>query len=350
MRKSVSQTFAAISGVVLLLGAAASTALAEPAGESTWFAPMLSAMAPGALKPSSVAGAPAAKSALTDRRLMLMKSVQLMRGHTKAPFGVDAAPQLQYYGGPLLGNVKVQLVYWNNQVAYQDKLPGFFSSITQSAYFDWLNEYNGGGTSVGRGSYLGAYTDSAVGTGQIEDADIRTELTSLLSKNAIPQPDANTLYMVYFPPGLNVDLDGSGSCQVFCAYHNTFMNGGKEVNYGVIPDQGGSCAGGCGGNADQFNNETSVSSHELIEAVTDPAVGLVTGNTPQAPLGWYDGTYGEIGDICNAVQAQVGSYTVQRVWSNSRGLCVASAADSGSPFTPQSANSSNNSGPIARQP
>jgi hypothetical protein len=122
---------------------------------------------------------------------------------------------------------------------------------------------------------------------------------------------------------------------VFCAYHNTFMNNGAEVNYGIIPDQGGSCAGGCGGDADTFNNETSVSSHEMIETVTDAAVGLVQGNTPTAPLAWYDTTYGEIGDICNAVQNKVGNYVVQREWSNKRGLCVSDAGDAGVPAAQQ---------------
>jgi|GEM_PF-4453249 len=358
MKMRVSSAVAAVSGAVLLLSGAAVTARSAEqalgaAGESSWFSPMAAVMAPGALTPKTSAGKPVPASALTDRRLMLTKSLQLMRGKSKKPFGVEATAQLQYYGGPLLPNVKVQLVYWNGSVQFQDKLPGFYSYITQSPYFDWLNEYNAGGFSIGRGSYAGAFTDNASpATGQIEDADIRTELTSLISKNAVPQPDANTLYMFYFPPGLNIDMDGSGSCQVFCAYHNTYTNNGTEINYGVIPDQGGSCAGGCGGNADQFNNETSVSSHEMIEAVTDPAVGLVTGNTPQAPLGWYDANNGEIGDICNAVQGQVGSYTVQRVWSNSRNLCIDSADDSGAPGSSSSVASGdqNNTTPIGQRP
>ena len=331
-----------------LLAFAAVSAGAQAASESTWFAPMSAVAAPGAMTPKSSAAAPVAPK--FQSKMLLMKGVHLMNGHSKAPFGVQSVPQLKYYGGPMLDNVKIQLVYWNSAVAYQDQLPGFFSSITQSPYFDWLTEYNSPSVTLGRGSYLGAYVDSAVGSGQIEDADIQTELSRLLSKNAIPQPDANTLYMVYFPPGLNIDMSGSGSCQVFCAYHSAFMSGGTEINYGVIPDQGGSCSGGCGGDANQFNNETSVSSHEMIEAVTDPAVGLVTGNTPQAPLGWYDTTYGEIGDVCNAVQGKVGSYTVQREWSNSRGLCVSSADDSGAPFVPQQSSNTGDGGSIAGRP
>jgi hypothetical protein len=67
-----------------------------------------------------------------------------------------------------------------------------------------------------------------------------------------------------------------------------------------------------------------VSSHELIEAVTDPAVGVAA--TYASPLSWYNKTYGEIGDLCNAQQGTVlgtdgVNYTVQKEWSNSTLSC-----------------------------
>ncbi|MDE2292267.1 MAG: hypothetical protein KGL53_09305 [Elusimicrobia bacterium] len=336
----VRSSIAKVVGAALALGGAASVVWAAPqaASGSEWYAPVAQAAAAGALKPLVLKGQQPASA--PDRvgtpTMFLMKGVQLMHGHAKAPISIKSDPKLAYYGGPMLGNVKVQVVYWNKDVAYQDRLPGFYSTITGSPYFDWLKEYDAGKSAVGEGSYAGSYADSvpAASGSQIKDADIRAELGKLIEKGKVTQPDPNTLYMVYFPPGLNIDLDGNGSCQVFCAYHNTFLHGGQEVNYGVLPDQGGQCSGGCGSDADQFNNETSVSSHELIEAVTDPAVGLVQGNTPQAPLGWYDTSYGEIGDICNAAQAKVAGYVVQREWSNRRNLCVASDSDPGSPFVP----------------
>jgi hypothetical protein len=328
---------------VVLTAAAALPALASDSGRA-WYADAAALLTPGAVRPKTPAHGPVH---VGRARLMRMKGIQLMNGLSKAPVGTASTPHLQYFGGPLLSKVKVQIVYWNSQVSHQDKLPGFYSSVLKSPYFDWLKEYDGGGQTVGEGKYLGAYTDSvkAAAGSQIEDADIRTELSKRIADKSLPAPDANTLYMVYFPPGLNIDLGGSGSCQVFCAYHNTYTADGRTVAYGVIPDQGGSCAGGCGGAANEFDNETSVSSHELIEAVTDPQVGLVTGNQPEAPMGWYDSNYGEIGDICNAVQAKVGAYTVQREWSNSRNLCVASQDDPGSPVSPWGVTSANGSSP-----
>src|SRR6185295_1015773 len=102
-------------------------------------------------------------------------------------------------------------------------------------------------------------------------------------------------------------------------YHNTSVHNSKNLIYGVMPDLSGGCASGCGGST-KFGNTTSVSSHELIEAVTDPAVGLSTTIGP--PLAWYDSIGGEIGDICNALQGTLGQWTVQKQWSNKHGVCM----------------------------
>ena len=93
------------------------------------------------------------------------------------------------------------------------------------------------------------------------------------------------------------------------------------VFYGVIPDQGGACAGGCGPSP-VADGTTDVSSHELIEAVTDPGVGLAKSNA--SPLAWYDQSNGEIGDICSGSgdSATEAGYTVQLEWSNAKNGCI----------------------------
>jgi hypothetical protein len=114
--------------------------------------------------------------------------------------------------------------------------------------------------------------------------------------------------MTYFPPQVVITQGGSASCVAggFCAYHGTTSNtfNSKNLLYGVMPDfgTGSGCDVGCGGGT-EFQNITSVSSHELAETVTDADVGLVQTLVP--PLAWYDSNNGEIGDICNGLQAQV---------------------------------------------
>jgi hypothetical protein len=135
--------------------------------------------------------------------------------------------------------------------------------------------------------------------------------------------------MIYFPPGKTITQGGSSSCVGggFCAYHgttNSLING-QHVLYGVMPDMqaGSGCATGCG-TSSVFGNYTSVTSHELVEAMTDAQVGIATVIGP--PLAWYDSTNGEIGDICNGQQATYvangTSYVIQLEFSNAANNCV----------------------------
>ncbi|KAJ3081488.1 hypothetical protein HDU99_005573, partial [Rhizoclosmatium hyalinum] len=195
-----------------------------------------------------------------------------------------------------------------------------------SSWYDVLAQYN-----VYRGSAVPGFSVSATKTALDDVNDIHPFLTNLISTGQI-KPTANTYYPIHFAPGISITQGGSASCSVFCAYHGTIdissLNvGTKYLYYGVIPDQGGSCAGGCGSNPSTVNNMFSVASHELAEAATDAAVGVAT--VIGSPLAWYDQTNGENGDICNAQQGTtVGAdgvtYVVQLTWSNSDNACIAS--------------------------
>ncbi|KAJ3308009.1 hypothetical protein HDU76_004189, partial [Blyttiomyces sp. JEL0837] len=196
------------------------------------------------------------------------------------------------------------------------------------------SEYNTPTQKIGTGTFGGSYTETGTIKSSLDDVnDIQPYLKGLITKGVI-KPNANTYYAMHFGPGISITQGGSSSCVQFCAYHGTidissFNLGTKYLYYGIMPDQGGSCAGGCGSSSNTFNNLCSVSSHELVEAITDAAVGLATGNA--SPLAWYDQTNGEIGDICNAQQGTVVggdgvTYTVQAQWSNSQNACIVSKA------------------------
>jgi hypothetical protein len=242
---------------------------------------------------------------------------------------VEAAPagsHLKYYGGPVLQNVKVFNVFWKSTVRYQNEMNAFYPAVLNSNYMDWLNEYDTAGQHIGRGSFAGSYVDPSAPSGStITNDQIQAELSRLLDSSAVPANDGqNMLYMFYFPSGVKIQLDpNTSSCVQFCAYHNTYTHGGKNVYYGVMPDvNAGACSFGCG-TAGGAGNLTAVSSHELIEAVTDGAVGLVQGDQPVAPLAWYDTTNGEIGDICVGQMGNVAGQAVQLEWSNFENACIA---------------------------
>ena len=273
---------------------------------------------------SSTAGALAQAKGGTRVHVMPLHAGKIKSAAT-AP-GASGA-KLVYNGGKVIANVNVWNVYWGGGVQFTSHTESFWKDITTSAYMSVFDEYATPTQTIGQGSFGGAVTATGVSTtGTVTDAQVQTEIDKLISAGKLPaNTDGNQLYMVYFPPGLTITgPQGSGtSCVDFCAYHGTYnSSSGSETYYGVVPDLGGSCAGGCGGSAQQ-DNVTSVSSHEFSEAITDAEVGLAV-NATGAPLAWYDQTYGEIGDICNASQDTVDGYTVQLEWSNQQGLCVSS--------------------------
>jgi hypothetical protein len=228
-------------------------------------------------------------------------------------------PHLSYSNGPLIQNVKVFDVFWSPGYAYKDMLTSYYTAITQSAYFDWLSEYNVTNYKIGRGSFIGLYEDTHSATTKVtlDDAkEIPDYINSLIDNHKVPAPDDDTIYMIYFPAAATITLQGYTSCQYFCAYHHSYSKNGQMVRYAIMPDvNAGLCALGCGSGA-AFANLTSVSAHELIEAVTDPDDGT----------GWYDNTpnsqCGEIGDICNGSTGTVANFTVQKEWSNTLNACV----------------------------
>jgi hypothetical protein len=290
--------------------------------------------------------------------------LKLNRDGAHAPVQGDGAaaggPNLQYYGGHVISNVRVNVVFWGGNVdsTVQSQIGAFYQGITDGAYMDWLREYDtdvnavGGqpGTNqhLGRGSYGGSFTIAPSVSGNVTNDQIQTELARQIASGALPPNDENSIYMIYFPAGVAISLpDGKGgnatSCQQFCAFHNTMQINGRSVYYAVMPDLGSDllCIVGCGTPFDTFNNTTSASSHELIEAVTDAEVGLAQSYGP--PLGWYDTSRdaqgnerGEIGDICNGQRGSATgrdgkAWVVQKEWSNAAGACI----DQGSAATPQ---------------
>ena len=276
---------------------------------------------------------------------------------TKAGAAAQAvtSAHLTYYGGRVISNVRVVEVLYGTGT-YLPEISGstmgsFYSQVTNSTYMDWLSEYNtpaAGGTNqtIGRGSFQGKVqiAPSAAHSGPlISDSAVEAEIVAQIGAGLLPAPatdaagNVNTLYMVHFPQGVAITHHGRTSCESastgFCGYHSTFAMGGQHLYYAALPDvgPGSGCAtvALCGTGA-PFGNQTSVASHELIEAVTDPDIGFAPFVGP--PMAWYDSSQAEIADIC--FQEPLGSilgsdgvtYTVQKGWSNSANACVVSRA------------------------
>lgn len=252
---------------------------------------------------------------------------------------MGANDKLKYYGGSVISNVEVVAVFWTGNVKAQtqQQIGGFYTAITKSAYVDWLTEFDtlglagfvdglpGSNQHIGRGTFAGTKTITPANTKTaLTDAEVAAELVAQIQANNLPQPklDAqghvDTLYMIDFPPGYDVLLDGWHACQQYGAYHFTAKLAGKSVPYGVHPD--------CNY---PWDTATAIHSHELVEAMTDPEVGLANQKVATArPISWvtlaptaWDSL--EIADVCQSQgYLKVAGYTVAKEWSNFAQACV----------------------------
>jgi hypothetical protein len=224
------------------------------------------------------------------------------------------APRLTYRNGPLIASVEVFTVFWGAawnaapQKAMMQGVNQFFDFILKSALIDQLAEYNAAHYKIVHGRRTGTtvLTSPAL-QHSVNDGTIQHTLQHEIASNStFPQPSPNTLYFLFFPPGVKVVQGGAASCTAFCGYHNDILG---QIFYAAMPFPG--CAG-CTGGLQPIDALTSTSSHELCEAITDAIPGQ----------GWYDDTNGEIGDICAWKTKKIGKYTVQLEWSNKAGKCV----------------------------
>jgi len=317
----------------------------------------LSALAiPAAFALVAACGANAPPASNNEASLILGTRVHMMpmngapQSSSITPYAT--ASDLTYRGGAVISNVKIVQVLWgsgtyvsNITSSSSPNMGSAYTAMTNSNYIDWLDgdyrttsdNVSGASTNqhIGRGTFAGKVQITPSTSGNVSDSQIQTELNNQISSGVLPAPDLNTIYMVNFPSGISISQGTSSSCVGggFCAYHGNFIRNSSSVKYGVLPDMGPSsgCASGCGSST-TFNNQTSVASHELIEAVTDADVGTNS-------LAWYNDAQGEIGDICNAQQGStVGpdglTYTVQKEWSNSSAACIANKGTTPPPPPP----------------
>jgi hypothetical protein len=253
------------------------------------------------------------------------------------PFAGGGGPKLTNQGGPVIESIEAVCVFWGAvSSTAQSHCTGMLPAIVASPYIDQLSEYNTSTQKITRGTYKGAFPitpKSATGK-SITDQQIATELASQITSGALPKPtygkagDANTLYVVYFAPGISISQGQGSSCVSggFCGYHSDGTYGSKPFPYAVIPDMGAGsgCDQGCSA---QGSPETDALggtvSHEMAEAITDMDVG-------DNNVAWYDNTNGEIGDICaqqtsgvtNSGQVgPINNYTCQYEWSNKNNKC-----------------------------
>ena len=227
------------------------------------------------------------------------------------------APQVLAQGGPVVAlPTFVPVTFPGDPLANQEE--DFIDSVGCTPYWRTIASDYGVGQAVG-----GPHTRlTEAAQTQIDDNQIQQWLaTKIKSTPNFPQPDASTVYVIFYPDTTTITLQGQSSCQAFGGYHNSARVGGKDVPYAVVPN--------CGsfGPLQGIDAITGATSHELIEAVSDavPLSNPAYGTTEPAALGFLLAGGVELGDMCefksDAFFAPTGyPFTVQRSWSNKTGF------------------------------
>ncbi len=239
------------------------------------------------------------------------------------------ASDMNYYGGPVFSDVKVMTVMWNSHVRRetQNKIPLFTAALVDSTYVDQLTEYNTKGVqainghpstnqTIHRGTYLGQVVLTPhIKRKVLRDEDIQRELEYQISIGVLPPNDFNTLYMVYFPANITIEIDGQASCVVFGAYHFATDDKKRDKQHNIFYSVEPECNSG-------FDYLTFASSHEFAEAMTDNVPTPLV--NPAYPQAWNDSTGYEIGDKCSTngtLTSLAGSWNVTQVYLNSLHGC-----------------------------
>jgi Repeat of unknown function (DUF346) len=257
--------FVALIGVVLTACGGSDGAGQEPSAESSQ-APLVSSPKLGVVPPPRQAG-------------------------VAAPLVVSGPPT--YFGGAVLQPEIVSL-YWGTFAAsdistmqtYLGNLAKHLSGDTASAGGQPVTyEYGVVGARVGA-----TYTDSSLPTGSIQESDVSAKIGALQQAGHLPAYSPERVIMV-FTNGITYS-DGYGSN--WCAYHS---DAGSNQFFGVIPmnTQPGWCDAGGAGGFTAAQVWQAITSHEVMEAATDPAGGswLDPGADCGNTSGWC-----EIGDPC----------------------------------------------------
>jgi outer membrane protein assembly factor BamB len=263
---------------------------------------------------------------------------------------------LLYNGGPVMQSGSVNYaIFWEPptlqdgestgvSATYNSLLERYFSDSGGSSLYGTATQYYDAFTGhiVNNSSFGGAWvdtapypasdcTDSATPGGCLTDAQIEAEVTQAMSVNGWTG-GMNHMFFVFTSDGEGSCFDSSNnacSFTYYCAYHSVFSdNNNNPVIYANMPYTGtnlSACGVSTSPNNDFDADSTiNVTSHEQMEAVTDPLLNA-----------WYDSQGNEIGDKCawnfGDVSLDNGQaneqwnqhyYITQQEWSNALNGCT----------------------------
>jgi len=281
------------------------------------------------------------------------------RAATPPQGAYNNTPPLVYNGGAVMdttSSVTLTPIYWapsgySFTSSYQTLTERFITDVAHDSgsnanVFAALHQYTDGSSNKITGTFTAGtpisdttaypssggctadagktYSDATGYSACLTDAQIETEISSVLSAHGLPS-DLSHIYLIFLPKAVEScfttqDNTSGGQCSLsqqggaFCGYHSFLGSGAvyadmpypisdNPVTGGTCSSDGGRIQGGFGvGNQSPNANldadtVISVTSHELSEAVTDPYLNA-----------WYDSSGNEIGDECAYIYGDTSSW------------------------------------------
>ncbi|MFO0611926.1 MAG: hypothetical protein U0414_05035 [Polyangiaceae bacterium] len=240
-----------------------------------------------------------------------------------APHG--DVPQAIDSGGPrLAAPTMIPIVFQGDDPTRVALIEDLAAKVGPSEYWSaTTQEYGVGPLAIHATVTLAEHPAAKLSPLQIE-AWLRDKLNT--DDPGLPAPVDGAIYAIFYPAGVSVEDPGGASCTAFAGYHSSVTldaaHGSKSVAYAVIPR----CAEFFG--RSEIDTLTSTTTHELIEAATDPFPLMKPAyqTIDEAHAYWtfvFGG--GELSDMCNLpldsnIVLPGTSYRVQRSWSNASAL------------------------------
>jgi hypothetical protein len=216
---------------------------------------------------------------------------------------------------------KVVPIFFAGDDTAQAQLETFLTQLAAAPYWATTTSEYGVGALVIEPSVVS--TDPPPTT----DAALQTWLAANLD-GAVhvgwPAPEAGAVYSVFLPMGVVLTQGNAKSCVSggFGGYHSELANAaGTPLIYALLPR--------CGSTDEThpLDAVTSATSHELVEATTDPHPFTDPAYERMDPdhVIWSRTPGAELGDMCEYMQPYidvrlVGDFMVQRTWSNASAL------------------------------
>jgi len=283
------------------------------------------------------------------------RSQTVGHAHTAGVRGAGAQhinANLVYHGGPIMKKNFTYAIFWEPShlqtgaptsvsPTYNKLIKRYFKDVGGNGLYNANTQYyqiiGGNKTFIKNVSKLaGAWVDTANYPASgcndpatpgncLSDSQIQAEVTHAIAVNGWVASPTNMFY-VFTSKGEGSCFNNSSVCAFtyYCAYHGAF---GSTI-YANMPYTG-TDLGGCGtpttpNNDIDADSTINVTSHEQMEAVTDPHLNA-----------WYDPSGAENGDLCawnfGAMDADGGKanqvwnghfYILQMEWSNKQSKCV----------------------------